>query len=468
MPPAGKLGPVKHHDLAIIGTGSGNTVINAAMSEWDIAIIEERRAGGTCLNYGCIPSKMLAHTADVVDTVNAAPEFDVSARLDGMRWTDVCDRVFGRTDATSNEGRKDRQDSPNVTYYDGHATFTGPRRLTVTDREGEVQELTADRIVVAAGGRPVIPPVVADSGLPYETSDTIMRIEAVPRRLAVLGGGYIAAELAHVFSAAGSQITVIDQSDVLLGGPQDDEVRKTFTELMRERYDLRLGTEVTRLEGTPGDLLLTLADGSTVAANLLLVAVGRTPNGDRLHVTAGGIDVDERGRIEVDEFCRTSAEGVFALGDVSVGVPLKHVANREAEVVAHNLVHPDRLRSISHDNVPSAVFTAPQMASVGLTEQQCRERHLDYRVGRTPYSDVAYGWAMEESDGFCKVLVDDATDLIVGAHVIGPQASTLIQVFVVAIEFRITASDLANRPYWIHPALTEVVENALLDTPAAA
>ncbi|MCV7420554.1 mycothione reductase [Mycobacterium yunnanensis] len=455
-----------HFDLAVIGAGSGNSVITDEMAEWSIALVEQRRAGGTCLNYGCIPSKMLAFTAEVVDAVDAAQQFDVDATLEGLRWRDVRDRVFSRTDAASDDGRTGRQESENITYYDGHATFTGPRRFTVTDAEGKVEEVTADRVVVAAGGRPTVPAAVVKSGLPYETSDTIMRIDAVPRRLAVLGGGYIAAELAHVFAAAGSQITIVDAADMLLGGPQDDDVRSTFTTLMRGRHDLRLGTELSSLRGSAGDLQLLLTDGSTVEADVLLVAVGRTPNGDRLNLASAGVDVDDDGHIVVDRSCRTSADGVFALGDVSEGVPLKHVANREAEVVSHNLLHPERLRTIGDAEVPSAVFASPQMASVGRTERECRDRKDEYRVGRAAYSEVAYGWAMQDDDGFCKVLVDATTGLILGAHVIGPQAATLIQVFVVAIEFGIPAADLAHRPYWAHPALTEVIENALLDAPS--
>jgi mycothione reductase len=464
----GKVPPVKHHDLVIIGTGSGNSVIDSSMADWDIGLIDQRKTGGTCLNYGCIPSKMLAHTAEVVDAVGSASDFDVDAKLGGMRWSDVRDRVFGLTDKHSDEGREGRQEAPNITYYDGHAEFTGPRELTITDEAGNGQEVSADRVVIAIGGRPVVPAVVADSGLPYETSDTIMRIDAPPRRLAVLGGGYIAAELAHVFAAAGSEITVIEKQELLLGGPQDDEVRSTFTDLMKKRWDLRLGRELKAIDGHTGDLTLTLDDGSTVSADVLLVASGRTPNADRLEVRAGGIDVDDHGRISVDEFGRASAEGVWALGDVSTPVPLKHVANREADAVKHNLVHPDKLRSVNHDHVPSAVFTEPQMASVGMTEEQCKESHPDYLVGRKPFSDIAYGWAMQDEDGFCKVLVDGNTDLILGAHVIGPQAATLIHIFVMAIEFGIPANDLARRPYWIHPALTEIVQNALLDVSDAA
>lgn len=452
-----------HHELLVIGTGSGNAVIDESFSDTDVALIEDRKVGGTCVNYGCIPSKMLAHTADLADAITAAGEFGVDAHLRAVRWREVRDRVFGRTDAVSAEGRDSRAQEDNTTLYQGHAEFIGPRRVRVVDADGNAEEITADRIVVATGGRPVIPPAVADAGLPYETSDTIMRIDAPPRHLAVLGGGYIAAELAHVFAAAGSAVTIVDKGDCLLGGPQDKQIRDAYTDIVRRRYDLRLGTEVSRIDGRPGALCLRLDDGATVEADMLLVATGRTSNADRMNVAAAGIDTHDDGRIAVDEFCRTSAEGVFALGDVSTSIPLKHVANREAAAVAHNLRHPDRLRPVSHDRVPSAVFTDPQIASVGLTEDRCRDEHPDYLVGVEQFGEVAYGWAMEADAGLCKVLVDAATRRILGAHIMGPQAATLIQLFVLAMEFGIRADDLATQPYWVHPALTEVVENALLD-----
>lgn len=443
-------------------------VVDRSFENLSVGFVEERRAGGTCLNFGCIPSKMLAYSADVADSAASAAEFDVEARLDGVRWADLRDRVFDRTDSESASGRKGREDGDHSTYYQGHAEFAGPLRLRVDDRDGGITELTADQIVIANGGRPVIPPVVRESGLPYETSDTIMRIDEPPRRLAILGGGYIAAELAHVFAAAGSEIVVIEKHDQLLGGPQDEEIRSTFTELMGKRYDLRLGAELTAIEGSPGDLQLTLGDGSTVAADMLLVASGRRPNSDRLNLGVSGVDTHDDGRIVVDEFGRTTADHVFALGDVSSPIPLKHVANREADVVSHNLLHPDDLRSVSHDLVPSAVFAQPQLASIGLTEEKCRKDHPGYLVGRTAYGDVAYGWAMQDDSGFCKVLVDGDSGRILGAHLMGAQAASIIGIFVVAMEFGITAHDLAIRPYWIHPALTEVVQNALLDVSAAA
>lgn len=454
------------HDLVVIGAGSGNMVIDDRFSDLDVAIIDDRKFGGTCVNYGCIPSKMLSYTAQVADTVASADTFDIDADYHRMRWTEVRDRVFGRTDAIADEGEQGRRDSDFITVYHGHARFTGPRRLQVTLAD-ETVDISAERIVVAAGSRPVVPDIVADSGLPFETSDTVMRLDAPPQHLAVLGGGYIAAELAHVFATAGSRITIIEKSGQLLGGPQDEAVRTAYTELMRSRYDLRCGSELAGISGTAGDLVITLDDGSTIGADVLLVAAGRRPNADLLDAAKGDIETHDDGRIVVDEYGRTTADGVFALGDVSTPIPLKHVANREAHAVKHNLLHPDDLRAVSHELVPSAVFTHPQIASIGRTEKSCRDDDLEYRVGITEYADVAYGWAMQDSTGLCKVLArPDGT--ILGAHIIGAQAASMIQIFVVAMNFGISAEDLASRPYWIHPALTEVVENALLDLQESA
>jgi mycothione reductase len=450
-----------HHDLVVIGTGSGNSVVDDGFADLDVAIVEEEsRFGGTCLNVGCIPTKMLAHTAEVVDAVRASGRFGVDAQLHGLDWPAVRDRVFGRLDPIARDGRQGRIDTPWITVHTGHARFTGPRTLAVDGPAGTTT-VSGDQIVVAAGSRPLVPSPVTESGLPYETSDTIMRLDRVPETLAILGGGYIAAELAHVFAAAGARIVMIEKLGTLLG-PQDETVSTEFTTLARQRYELRLGREVTGVSGRPGALRIELDDDTVVEAYALLVAVGRVPNGDRMDLDAGGVDVDDHGLVVVDEHQRTSADGVWALGDVCTGTPLKHVANRAADVVRHNLRHPGDLRSTRPDLVPSAVFASPQIGQIGATEQELREAGTPYRAGLARYGDVAYGWAMQDTSGFCKVLVDpDAA--VLGAHIMGPQAATLIHPLVIAATLGITAATLVEQPYWIHPALTEVVQRALID-----
>ncbi|MBW0117381.1 mycothione reductase [Pseudonocardia abyssalis] len=449
---------MRHHDLAVIGTGSGNSIVDPRFDHLDVAIVEHGVFGGTCLNVGCIPTKMYVYPADVAQLIGKSSKYGIDATVDKVRWSDIRDRVFGRIDPISAGGREYRVDRcPNVTVYEGHARFTGPREISVDGGE----PFSADRIVIAAGGRPAIPGPITDSGIPYETSDTIMRIDALPEHLLVVGAGYIGAEFAHVFSALGSRVTIIGRGQQLLRS-QDETVAERFTAAVRDRWDVRLGQSITSARHGADGVELTLQDGSSVRGDLVLVATGRKPNSDRLDLEKAGIEVHDDGRIAVDEYQRTNVDGVFALGDVSSPYQLKHVANHEAKVVAHNLAHPDDLRATNHHAVPAAVFTDPQIAAVGRTEAQCRAEGIDVVVKVQAYGDVAYGWAMEDTTGFCKVIAERGTGRILGAHVMGPQASTVVQPLIQAMAFGLGAREMATGQYWIHPALPEVVENALL------
>ena len=448
-----------HHDLVIIGSGSGNSMFTPELEHLDIALVEEntRWFGGTCLNVGCIPTKMFVYPAEIVTKVEEGERLGVHGTLPRPDWPAIRDRIFGRIDAISAGGRDYRlSGTPNGTLYEAHASFTGPKQLQLSTGE----TLTADRIVLAAGSRATVPDVVASSGVAFHTSDTVMRLDALPQRLIVLGGGYIAAEFAHVFSAYGVQVTVVARSGLLRH--QDEEISARFTDAVRERWHLRTGVTPTAVRQGRGGIDMSLSDGTTVSGDVLLVATGRVPNGDRLDLAAAGVDVHPDGRVVVDAYQRTTAAGVWALGDVSSEHQLKHVANHEQRVVAHNLAHPDDLIAADHRFVPSAVFTHPQLASVGLTEAQARAAGLDVAVTVQEFGSTAYGWAMEDQTGICKLIADRASGQLVGAHLMGEQASVLIQPLIQAMSFGLDAQQMARGQYWIHPALTEVVENALL------
>ncbi len=455
---------VRHFDLVIIGTGSGNSIADERFAGWDIAIVEKGVFGGTCLNVGCIPTKMFVHTADVAATPAAGARLGVDATLDGVRWADVRDRIFGRIDPISAGGRRWRaEENANTTVYEGTARFVGPK--TLDTGTGEV--ITADRFVLAAGSRPVIPDVVDLDTVGYHTSDTIMRLDALPRRLTILGSGFVAAEFAHVFSSFGVAVTLIARSDLLLRH-EDRAVATRFTEIAAGKWDVRLGRKAVRAERVDGEVRLHLEgpDGAeVVTSDELLVAVGRTPNSDLLDLAATGVDVHPDGRVVVDEYQRTTADGIYAMGDLSSEHQLKHVANHEARVVQHNLLHPDAPVESDHRYVPAAVFSSPQIASVGLTEEQAVARGVRYVTASQDYAAIAYGWAMEDTTGFAKVLADPETGLILGAHIIGPQASSVIQPVIQAMSFGLDARSMARGQYWIHPGMPEVVENALLNLP---
>jgi mycothione reductase len=452
---------VRHFDLCVIGSGSANTIIDDRFADQEIAMVEPGRFGGTCLNVGCIPSKMYVYPAGLARTPQQARALGVDLELVGTRWSDIRDRIFGRLDQNSADGRKFRVESENVTVFDRRCHFVGSKQLAVG-----AETITADRFVVAAGSRPVIPPVTGLDSVPHHTSDTVMRLAELPGRMVILGGGYVAAEFAHVFAALGTAVTLVNRTDRLLR-KEDDEIASRFTELLSRQIDLRLETEVSAVEPADDDAIRMVLDGpggpSEMLTDVLLVATGRMPNGDTLELPAAGIETDDEGRIVVDEYQRTTADGIFALGDVSSHFPLKHVANEEARTVQHNLLHPGAMVATDHRFVPHAVFSDPQIAAVGLTEEQAKEQGIDSRVGRQDYGEVAYGWAMEDTEHFVKVIADTDSGLLVGAHLIGPHASSLIQPLVQAMSFGQPGIDVARGQYWIHPALAEVVENALLD-----
>ncbi len=443
-------------DLIIIGSGSGNA-IPESLADWKIALVERGTFGGTCLNVGCIPSKMFVLPADIAETAKHGPELGVHTTYDGVDWAGIRDRVFGRIDPIAEGGREYRASgTPNVELIQGTARFIAEKTLDVEGRT-----ITADKIIVAAGSRPTMPPIPGLSTVRFHTSDSIMRLDDLPQRLGIIGGGFIAAEMGHVFAGFGSRVTLFNRSPLLLRA-QDGEIAQRFTDVFGSRVELCLGHIPERVH-QEGDTIVVTSKGERYEFDELLVAAGREPNTDLIDAAAGGLETHHNGRLEVDDRLETNVPGVYALGDIANDWQLKHVANAEAKVVFSNLADPATPRTIDYSAVPSAVFSHPQVATVGLTEEQALSAGVDYRVGRRDFAGTAYGWALEDSTSFAKVLVDDETDLIIGAHIIGPQAATLIQPLIQAMQFGQTASDVAEKVFYIHPALSEVVENALLD-----
>lgn len=461
----------QHFDVLIIGTGSGNAIPAHGYEHLSIGIVERSVFGGTCLNRGCIPSKMLVMPATRVREAQAAADLGVHFEPPRVDWPSIRDRTFGRIDPIAEGGEAYRRSQPNVTVVAGDARFTGERALRVTAADGSTTDVTADKVILAAGASPVVPDIAGLAGTPFHTSDTIMRIDAVPKNLLIIGGGFIAAEMGHVFGSLGCDVTVVHRGPVLLSH-EDPEVSQRFTEEFGRHARLHLQTEVVGVEHSAGSFRLRLSPAvghpgpdcpTDVTGDALLVTTGRHPNGAELGVDLAGVEMDDDGYVITDDTLLTTAPDVWALGDIRNPLQLKHLANREASVVFHNVVHPDDLRHLDERVVPHAVFSHPEVGSVGETERDLQERGHPYKVGRRDYGGTAYGWALDDRRSFAKVLVCAETGLILGAHVIGPQAATLVQQLTQAMTFGIEAERLAREQIWAHPALPEVLENALLD-----
>ena len=452
-----------HFDYIIIGSGSGNSFPTPELDDASIAIIDEApRFGGTCLNSGCIPTKMYVVAADTAHSAASSERLGIRTTFDGADWPAIVDRVFSnRIDLISRGGEDYRRgdECPNVTLFRGHAEFTGPKTLSAT-LDGEPVEITGDTIIIAAGSRPNIPPVIAESGVPFLTNEDVMRLPEQPESITILGGGFIAMEFAHVFESLGTHVRLVNRSPLLRH--LDDDIHERFNAIAQSRYETHIGRTVASATHDEHSVTLTLDDGTSLTSSALLVATGRVPNGDRLNLAAAGERTHENGRIVVDDYGRTTADSVWALGDVSSPHMLKHVANAELRAVRHNILNPSDMVPMPHEHVPSAVFTYPQLATVGMTEAQARDAGFDVTTKIQNYGDVAYGWALEDQTDVVKLIADKKTGKLLGAHYMGPQASTLIQQMITVMAFDLDLREVARGQYWIHPALPEVTENAIL------
>ena len=459
-----------HYDLAIVGSGSGNSLITGYWDDQKVAMIDAGIFGGTCLNVGCIPTKMFVYPATLAASTAQAARLGVDLEHRGTDCPGIRDRIFGRIDAISADGLRYRdQELENVDVYTETVRLRDPH--TLVTESGQV--ITADQVVLASGSRAVLPDVPGVELPQVHTSDTVMRLEALPERVLIVGGGFIAAEFAHVFHGLGSEVIQVNRSSALLRH-HDEEISRRFTRAAGQRWTLKLDHALSAVtENDDGSVTghFETADGPVeVRADVVLMATGRVPNSDRLHAEAAGLDLEPDGRLAVDEYQRVlsggqAVPGCYALGDASNEYQLKHVANREARVVTHNLEHPTNLRSTDRSFVPAAVFTDPQIAAVGLTAEQARAQAQDPEDVVTvvqDYGSTAYGWAMEDQEGLVKLVASRSTGLLLGAHVMGHEASILIQPLIQAMATGLGVIEMARRPFWIHPALTEVVENALL------
>ena len=453
---------MRKFDLIVIGSGSGLEVSSEASdSGRSVAVVEEGPFGGTCLNRGCIPSKMLIHCADVMQTVQNAAAFGIHATVERVDWPFIIHRAFEEVDAEAAMIERGNRQSPNIEVFKGRSRFTGAKTIEV---DGE--QLTADTILIAAGTRSCVPEIPGLDQTPYITSDETLRLPGQPRRLTVVGGRYIAAELAHFFGALGTEVTIIHRRGQMLREEDDDVVRR-FTEVYQRRFNMVLDAQVAGVSSQGGEITMdvtTPRGNQSITSDTLLMATGRVPNTNILEVSKTGVEVDQRGFIKTDEYLQTNVPGIWALGDIVGRYLLKHSANLEAAYAANNIFNPGNQAAVDYHAMPHAVFATPQVASVGLTQQDAEGRGASYVAATYNYSDTAYGAAIEDKDGFVKVLADPESGEILGCHIIGSDAATLIKEAANAMRLRLGV-DAITQSIYVHPALPEVVQRAFGQLP---
>jgi mycothione reductase len=454
---------MKTYDIIIIGSGGGSKLRPAADLGKKVAIIEKDYLGGTCLNRGCIPSKMLIHTADVAEEIREAGKFNIVGDLNfKVDFNPLTNRVSQSVGDTSRGIADYYAKEENVDYFHGEARFVENKVIEVNG-----EKLTAETIVIGVGTRPAIPPIEGLEGTPYLTStEAIHNHDQQPKKMIVVGAGYIATELGYFYGATGTDVHFLVRSRMLKN--EDSEVAAEFTRAFSERFNVHMGVSPTKVAHKDGIFTVHTKDKegneSTMEADALFIATGITPNSDTLDLQNTDIETNEKGYIKVDDKLQTKVPGVYALGDVVGNYLFRHSVNFEGEYLLEALFTNPNDKPIDYPPMPHAVFTRPQIAGVGKTEDQLKEEGLeadkDYIIGLNSYQKSAMGGDALQSDyGFCKLLFDKQSKKLLGAHIIGYEASTLIHQFIYAITFGGTLDDLLHMIY-IHPALPEICRNA--------
>ena len=454
------------YDLVVIGTGPGGYVcaIRAAQLGLKVAVVEKRKShGGTCLNVGCIPSKALLHASEMfAEASHTFPSLGIEVGTPKLDLKQMLVHKQETVDANVN-GVAFLLKKNKIEPFHGTASIPAAGKVIVTAGDGKAQEIETKNIVIATGSESAPLPGVTIDEKTVVTSTGALEIGAVPKELVVVGAGVIGLEIGSVWSRLGAKVTVVEYLDRILPG-MDGEVAKQFQRILQKQgFTFQLGSKVTKVETGKKGATVTVepaagGTATTLNADIVLVAIGRRPNTDGLGLDKAGV-ATERGRVVIDDHFKTNVAGIYAIGDVVRGPMLAHKAEDEgvavAEIIAGKHGH------VNYDAIPGIVYTAPEVAAIGKTEEELQAAGVAYKVGKFPFTANGRARAMRHTDGFVKVLADAATDRVLGCHIIGPHAGDLIAEVTVLMEFGGSAEDLA-RTCHAHPTLAEAVKEAAL------
>jgi len=445
-------------DVIVIGSGSGMLVASAAVDQGlKVALVEHGKMGGTCINIGCVPSKMLIYPADVLATIKNAEKLGVNTTVDSVDFNNIMQRMHELVSEDSGHQALAVEATPEMTWFKETGEFISDYTMQVGSRI-----ISAEKIFIVSGARTALPLIKGIDKINYLTSETVLELQTPPKSILIVGGGYIGMEFGHFFAGIGSKTTVIQRPDRVV--PEEEpEISELLNKEMGQRMVIYTGFEVieAKQEGQVKALVARNRQDGTLhefSAEAVMIATGRVSNADILKPEKTGVTLDNHSFIKVNEYLETSKKNIWAFGD-AIGIQMfKHVANYEAGLVWHNSLHDHKVK-VDFSVAPHAVFTHPQVASVGLKEQEAKQNHK-ILVGRALYRDTAMGAAMGFPEGFVKVIVEQQTGKILGAHIIGPEASILIQEITNAMVSGTGSFAPIAQGMHIHPALSEVVQNA--------
>lgn len=449
---------MEQFDVLVIGSGSGMLIASAAVEQgFKVALVEQGKMGGTCINVGCVPSKMLIYPADVLATIGDAKRLGINSTVSSVDFNNIMSRMHELVNHDSGQQAAAVEATSNLKWFKETGEFTSDYTMQVG-----TNTIAAKVIFIVSGARTTTPPIRGIENIGYLTSDTVLELQTQPKSIVIVGGGYIGIEYGHFFSAIGTKTTII-QRPYRVVPEEEPEISDLLKTELGKRIEIYTDYEAleAKQEGTQKTIVAkNRQDGSTkeFSAEAIMVATGRVSNAYTLKPEKTGVQLDEHGFIKVNEYLETTKKNIFALGDAIGKQMFKHVANHEVAIAWHNSIHSNKAK-MDFSVAPHAIFTHPQVASVGLKEEEARRRY-NVLVGIAFYKDTAMGAAMAFPEGFVKVIVEAETSKIVGAHIIGPEASVLIQEIVNAMVSEKGDFGPIARGMHIHPALNEVVQNA--------
>lgn len=445
---------MKQYDVIVIGSGCGMNIVEEALARGlNVVLVEKGPLGGTCPNLGCIPSKMLIFAADRIAEIQEAKKLGIEAEIRNIDFNFIMERMRRFIRQNQEQMRQGISSAENLDFYEGEGHFIDKYTIKVNG-----EEIRGDRIFIASGSRPMIPPIKGLGRVDYLTNETVLQLKETPDSLIIIGGGYIAVEYGHFFAAMGTRVTILEMADRLVLA-EEPEISELLKKELSRRLDVYTGVQAQEVKGNGQGVTVMVKEAKSdlkkeFTAQGILVAVGRSSNADRLKVENSGIEVDKRGFIKVNEYLETTTKNIYAVGDANGQQMFTHVANQEAMVAAYNAINGSNLK-MNYSATPHAVYSHPQIASVGLTEENARKAHK-IMVGKAKYSDVAKGKAMMEENGFAKGIVEADSRKIIGFHIIGPNAPTLIQEVINAMASG-GGIDQIEAGMHIHPALPELI-----------
>ncbi len=446
----------------ILGAGPGGYVaaIRAAQLGAEVTVIEKSEVGGTCLNWGCIPTKTLIASAEVLHKLKNAQNFGL--KLDGIISPDI-QKIVERKNKVVNtqvKGIRGLFKSWGVKLLEGSGVIVSPKKIKVTLKDGSTEEVDTDKIIIATGSRPAQIPVFPFDGDKILSSDDAINPDIIPQSLLIVGAGVIGCEFALIYKEFGADVTMVEVMPYAVS-TEDEEISVILEkELKKNKIKLLKNTSVEKVDVKRNGVSVQLSNGKSVEAEKILVSIGRTVNSKNIGLEEIGVKKNQSGEIIVDNRMQTNIEGIYAIGDVVGGIMLAHLASKEGIVAAENAIGGNK--EINYNVIPTAIFTSPEVASVGLREKEAVEKDLKYKVGRFQFRALGKAHAVGEIAGLFKIIADEETDKIIGAHIIGTHASDLIHEVALAMEKGLTAKDIAHTIH-AHPTLAEGIMGAAED-----